>query len=73
MNTNQLPPGWDEDKVRRVLAHYENQTDADATTEDAAAFLENGHTMMEIPVELVPLIRELIVQYQAQLASVTGD
>lgn len=73
MSNNQLPPGWDEDKIRRVLAHYENQTDEDATTEDAAAFLENGHTMMEVPVELVPLIRELIAQYQAQPASVIGD
>lgn len=73
MDSNRFPPGWDEDKVRRVLAHYESQTDEEATIEDAAPFRENGHTMMEVPVQLVPLIRELIAQYQAQPASISGD
>lgn len=32
-----FPPGWDEEKVRKVLAHYEEQTEEEATTEDEAA------------------------------------
>lgn len=33
-----FPPGWDEERVRRVLAHYEEQTEAEAVAEDEAAF-----------------------------------
>jgi hypothetical protein len=35
---NKFPPGWDEARVRRVLAHYEQQTEAEAVAEDEAAF-----------------------------------
>jgi hypothetical protein len=38
---NRFPPGWDEDRVRQVLAHYEKQTEAEAGAEDEAA-LEDG-------------------------------
>ena len=30
MKENTLPPGWDEESVRRVLAHYEPQTREEA-------------------------------------------
>ena len=32
-----FPFEWDEDRVRRVLEHYENQTGAEAAAEEAAA------------------------------------
>ena len=48
MNQSKFPPGWDEERVRRVLAHYEDQT----------------QTFMEIPNELVPVVRELIAKHQ---------
>lgn len=34
MKKNKFPPGWDEERVRRVLAHYEEQTEAEAAAED---------------------------------------
>ncbi|HBL30735.1 MAG TPA: hypothetical protein DD490_28195 [Acidobacteria bacterium] len=37
MKQNDFPPGWDEQRVRRVLAHYEEQTEAEAVAEDEAA------------------------------------
>ena len=58
------PPGWDEARVRRVLAHYEQQTEAEAVAEDEAAFEEINRTAMEVPVELVPVVRELIAKHQ---------
>jgi hypothetical protein len=58
------PPGWDEARVRRVLAHYEEQTETEAVAEDEAAFENQAHTSMEIPVELVSVVRELIAKYQ---------
>lgn len=60
---NPFPPGWDEDRVRRVLEHYEAQSDEEAVAEDAAAYETTTHTAMEIPVALVPAVRELIAKH----------
>jgi hypothetical protein len=32
-----FPPGWDEDRVHRALAHYEEQAEEEAVAEDEAA------------------------------------
>ena len=56
------PPGWDEERVRRVLEHYEQQTDNEAVAEDEAAFEATTNTAMQVPVDLVPKIRELIAK-----------
>lgn len=34
MSDNKFPADWDEQKVRRVLDHYEPQTEEDALAED---------------------------------------
>jgi hypothetical protein len=49
--------------VSRVLAHYESQTEEEALAEDEAAFEVTGQTIMEIPTELVPKVRELIAKH----------
>jgi hypothetical protein len=38
MSQTRFPPGWDEERVRKILAHYEGQTEEEATAEDEAAF-----------------------------------
>jgi hypothetical protein len=48
-----------------VLEHYEAQSDEEAVAEDEAAYEATTHTMMEVPVELVPVIRELIAKRTA--------
>jgi hypothetical protein len=63
MRENRFPPGWDEERVRKVLAHYEEQTEAEAVAEDEAAFEEPTQTVMEVPTALVPVIRELIAKH----------
>ncbi|MBZ5638571.1 MAG: hypothetical protein LAO51_07410 [Acidobacteriia bacterium] len=57
-----FPPGWDEERVRRVLEHYETQSDEEAVAEDEAAYDSTTHTTMEVPIELVPAVRELIAK-----------
>lgn len=47
MKQNKFPPGWDEERVRRVLAHYEEQTETEAVAEDEAAF-EDRKAIREI-------------------------
>jgi hypothetical protein len=58
------PPGWNESRVRRVLAHYEEQIEEEAVAEDEAAFEDRTQTAMEIPIELVPMVRELIAKHR---------
>ena len=63
MTQRDFPPGWDEDRVREVLAHYEAQTENEAVAEDEAAFEDQSQTFMEIPTALVPKVRALIASY----------
>jgi hypothetical protein len=61
MNQVKFPDGWDEEKVRRVLAHYEQQAEEDALLEDEAS-IEPSETVMNVPHDLVPKVRELIAK-----------
>ena len=65
MKQHRFPPGWDQARVRQVLAHYEEQTEDEAVAEDEAALAESTQTVMEVPHELVPAIRELIAKHHA--------
>jgi hypothetical protein len=66
MKQSKFPRGWDEERVRRVLAHYEQQTEAEAVAEDEASFEDTTQTTMEVPKELVPAVRELIAKRGAR-------
>ncbi len=60
MRQKRFPPGWDEERVRKVLKHYEEQTEDEAASEDRT------QTVMEVPTVLVPAIRELLAKYQME-------
>jgi len=64
MKQRKFPRGWDEQKVRRVLRHYEQQTEDEAVAEDEAAYEDSTQAIMEVPKELVPTIRELIAKHK---------
>ncbi len=64
MKQNRFPPGWNESRVRQVLAYYEEQTEEEALAEDEAVFEDQAQTMMEIPKDLVPAVRELIAKHK---------
>jgi hypothetical protein len=63
---NRFPPGWDSERVRRVLGHYEGQTEEEAVAEDEAAFEEGSETVFEVPPDLVPAVRELIARRRSR-------
>jgi hypothetical protein len=48
-----------------VLAYYESQTDDEVAAEYEVALADPKYTTMEVPVELVPAIRQLIAEYEA--------
>jgi hypothetical protein len=64
MKQSKFPPGWDEERVRRVLAHYEQQAEEEAVAEDEAAFEDSTQAVVEVPRELIPAIRELIAKHK---------
>ncbi|OGQ51700.1 MAG: hypothetical protein A3J24_11015 [Deltaproteobacteria bacterium RIFCSPLOWO2_02_FULL_53_8] len=64
-NRKKLPKGWDEKRIKMVLAHYEAQTEEDAVAEDESVFKDKSQTMMEVPVRLVPVVREIIARDEA--------
>jgi len=65
MDEQKFPPGWNEDRVRRLIAHYDHMDDDAIIAEDEAAPETAGQTMMVIPTELVPAVRELIARQSA--------
>lgn len=65
MKQNKFPPGWDADRVRRVLEHYESQSEEEGVAEDEAAFELGGQTVVEIPSDLLPAVRELLAKRKA--------
>ena len=65
MKQNNYPPGWDEARVRRVLTHYERQTEEETVAEDEATWDARDQTVIEIPTKLVPAVRELLAKAKA--------
>ena len=59
---SKFPTGWDQKRVKRVLEHYETQSEDEAVAEDEAAYEDTNQTFMEIPNELIPVVRELIAK-----------
>lgn len=64
MKQSKFPPGWDSARVKKVLAHYEEQSEEEAVAEDESTFELQGQTVMEVPTEIVPAVRELIAKHK---------
>lgn len=62
MSQNQFPDGWDESRVRRVIAHYDGQSEDEALTEDETG-IAFSETVMAVPHDLVSQVRELIAKH----------
>ncbi len=63
MNQDNFPRGWDKNKVERVLAGYEGQTEEEAVAEDEDA-MRPSETVMNVPHDLVPAVRKLIAKWR---------
>jgi hypothetical protein len=64
MSKNKFPKGWNEERVNKLLAFYQEQSEDKAVAEDEAG-VEAGDTVMNVPRELVPFIRGLIAKRQS--------
>lgn len=61
MNQTKFPDGWNEERVRKLLAFYSEQTGDQAVAEDEAG-VESSDPVMNVPRDLVPAVRELIAK-----------
>ena len=62
MKQNKFPPGWDEERVQRIIDYYENQTEDEAVAEDEAASQNEFSILIEIFTELGPAVCEWILE-----------
>ena len=64
MKQSKLPKAWNENKIQAVLSHYENQSEDDAVFEDELAINDQTKILMEVPKDLVSVVRELIARHE---------
>jgi hypothetical protein len=64
MKKSEFPPGWDAARVQDLVDYYDHQADEDAAAEHEAALSRPDHTLIEIPTELVPAVREIIADHE---------
>jgi len=57
MKQQNYPAGWNEERVRKLLLHYQTQTEAEAVAEDEAAFRRRDQDGREENSESRPLER----------------
>ena len=62
MTEQRFPPGWDQDRVKRLIAYYDSLSEEEQIAEDEAALSDQpGQTVMTVPDALVPAIRQLLI------------
>ena len=60
-----FPPGWNEQRVKKLIAYYENQTEDEEFADIEAAREAEDITLMAIPTELVPAVRAILAREQS--------
>ncbi len=66
MREKEFPTGWDEDRVKKVILHYETQSDEEAIAEDEAAFEDTAQALVNVPHDLLPAVRQLIAKHNSK-------
>lgn len=65
MSQQKFPPGWDEPRVRDMIAHYEDQSEDEQFAEIEAGLETEGVTMIAVPTELAPEVCALMNRKQS--------
>jgi hypothetical protein len=58
---SKVPEGWDEERVKRVIEHYEGSSQR-ASRRGRSRRGQKDQTLMEVPSALVPAVRDLIAK-----------
>jgi len=62
---NNLPPGWSEDRVQRILEYYKSVTENDIVEGETAYEFEE-YTLIKVPRELAHEVNNLIEQHKSR-------
>ena len=66
MSDQRFPPGWDAERVRRLIAHYESLSEEEQIAADEeAARDEAGQAMIAVPEDLVPAVRQQLATHKS--------
>lgn len=61
MNAQRLPKGWDEHRVKQLIAELDARTDEEwIAADEAAAANTDDQTVITVPTVLLPEIRRLL-------------
>jgi hypothetical protein len=65
MTEQRFPAGWDEQRVKRLLAELDARTEDEWVAADEVADAEGGdQTVITVPVALLPAIRRLVASHK---------
>lgn len=66
MNEQRFPAGWDEQRVKRLLAELDARTDEEWIAADEAAAADGGdQAVITVPSSLLPEIRRLLATHKS--------
>jgi hypothetical protein len=69
MSKHKFPPGWDEDRVKQLLAELDSRTDDEwVIADEAAPADQEDQAVVTVPVGLLPEIRRLLASYKPKSA-----
>ncbi len=65
MNEQRFPKGWDEQRVKRLLAELDTRTDEEWIAADEEAAADGGdQVVITVPATLLPEVRRLIAAHK---------
>lgn len=68
MNESKFPAGWDAGRVKKLIDYYESLTEDEQVAEDEqGAAEETGQSVIKVPEELLPAIRQMLANHEALL------
>ena len=66
MNEQRFPAGWDEQRVKQLLAELDARTDEEWIAADEAAAEDGGdQAVITVPANLLPEIRRLLATHKS--------
>jgi hypothetical protein len=66
MTEQKFPAGWDAGRVKKLIDHYEKLSEDEQVAEDEAAAAERpGQSVVTVPDELLPAIRQLLATHKS--------
>ena len=65
MTEKRFPTGWDEQRVKRLLAELDARSDEEWIAADAASAADEGdQAVISVPTNLLPEIRRLLASHK---------